>query len=293
MSDELFDAFMDFQDEESPDRTVPERAPFGYLGAKTRSLKYMMKHIPVRRIWVDHFCGSGVVTLNRPRCPSEIMNDRYGGIIAFYRCLRDPEKKQQMLHHLQLMPKSREEFIFCRKTWVTEQDDVIRAAKWYYIMQQSMLHKGHCFGRSKGSSRNPMLNSMELFEPVHHRLQNVTLENLDFEVCFKDYDRDDTVHYFDPPYIDSEVSFYDGASWNRDDVDRLLRCVANAKGFCAVSGYYDTQIDKFPHWTKHVQWDVVQKAEPNAFSEDNKKAQHAHRNPQQTKVTEHLWIKDN
>lgn len=290
--DDLLSHFMDMHEDSSPERNVPQRAPFTYMGSKLRSIPNLMKHLPVRKSWIDHFCGSGVVTINRPICQNEVMNDRFGGITAFYRCLQNPEKRQALIDRVDATVRSREEFLHCRQTWVTETDDVERAAKWYYVIALSVMGKGVCYGRSIKSSRNPLLTGLELFNPVHHRLRSVNVENLDFEVCFKDYDFEEAVHYCDPPYIGTETSFYAGGGWNRDELERLLRCIANAKGFVALSGYHDDQIDKKSFWTKKVQWKVKQRAEPNVFNESNGKEGHEHRNPQGIDAIEWLWIKD-
>jgi DNA adenine methylase len=296
MDDDLESMLLGIHDdhhEEKADRQDIQRAPFGYLGSKFKSIHQLKKHLPYSAKWVDHFTGSGIVTLNRQESELEVMNDRYSGIVAFYRCLQDKTKLKALLDRLNLAPQSsREEFYYCKNTWCDEIDDVERAAKWFYMVRLSVMGKGHCFGRQVNPPVGfPLAGSLELFWPIHYRLRRVIIENLDFETCFKDYDSENCVHYCDPPYIGTDPGIYAGSSWTRDDLARLLRCCEKARGFVALSGYADEQIDACTFWSKRVTWKIASMAETNAFSEENNKAQYRDIK-QKTEVEEVLWIKD-
>lgn len=277
-----------------PERSDIQRAPFGYVGGKYKSVHHLMKHIPYGNKWIDHFCGSGVVTFNRQSSPLEVMNDRYGGIVAFYRCLQSKQKLSSLLERLEFTPPaSREEFYHSKDTWCAETDDVERAAKWFYMLRVSMLGKGQAFGRQV----NPPVcinlpSSLKLFEPIHHRLRSIILENLDFETCHKDFDGASAIHYFDPPYIGTDPGIYDGPTWTRDDLSRLLRVCERSQGFVALSGYPDEQIDSCSFWTRRESWEVSVMAEPSAFSDENSKSQFAGVKDTKDKATEVLWIKE-
>lgn len=289
---DLLDIHHDTYVPDKVERKDIQRAPFGYLGGKSRSIEFLNKHIPYRRKWIDHFCGSGVVTFNRQESNFEVMNDRYGGIIAFYRCLQSKDKYKQLMERVDLTMHAREEFYHCKATWCTEVDDVERAAKWFYLFRGSMLGKGQAFGRQTDSKfTNPIISSIPLFEPVHYRLQNVLLENLDFETCFNDYDSPDAVHYCDPPYIGTDPGIYEH-SWTVDDLSRLLRCICNAHGFVALSGYPNELIDSQTFWTKRLEHKVPLKAEAKAYLPENNKEHMGDIKGAQDTVTEILWIKE-
>ncbi len=277
-----------------PERSDIQRAPFGYVGGKSKSIQYLMQYLPYRQKWVDHFCGSGIVTLNRQESPLEVMNDRYGGLVAFYRCLQSKNKVSSLIERLDSFSPacSREEFYHCRDTWCTENDDIERAAKWFYMIRISMLGKGKAFGRQVNPPVTINLpKSLELFQPIHHRLRSVIIENLDFRTCHKDFDGPAAVHYFDPPYIGTDSGIYDGDSWTRDDLSDLLRICERSQGFVALSGYADEQIDACTFWDKRHTWEVSVMSEPAAFTEENNKAQFRDVKTTKDKVTEVLWIK--
>lgn len=288
---DLLDIHEDTYEETKADRTTIIRAPFRMAGSKYYSLQHLLPKLPVRHTWCDHFLGTGIVTLNRPTSRLEVMNDRYGGVVAFYRCVREKAKCDQMLEWLKINVHSREEFYHCRDIWVHETDDVIRAAKWFYVTNISVIGKGVAFGRAThgpASTAMSYQSVLKLFNLYHSRILNVQLENLDFEQCALDYDSPDTVHYFDPPYIGTGAGVYEH-SWSRDDLRRLLRLIPKLKGFCALSGYADEEIDACK-WSNRHTWKVGGGAEVKAFTAENNKEGHDNRN---TNITseEVLWIK--
>src|SRR5262245_45121950 len=100
------------------------RAPFSCLGSKFKGLDEILPRLPYRNGFCEPFGGSGVVLLNRNECPLEVFNDRHSGITAFYRCLRDPVKKDALIERIELSVHSREEFIWSKDTWKDITDDL-------------------------------------------------------------------------------------------------------------------------------------------------------------------------
>jgi DNA adenine methylase len=294
----LLDDLMDMHDDDHQDeikRNVIERAPFGYIGSKFKSVRTILPVLPYGKTWVEVFCGSAVMTLNRQQSQIEVINDRYGGVVPFYRCLRDPVKMQQMIDWLELTQHSREEFYDCRNTWCAEEDDVIRAAKWYYMIQCSVVSMGKTFGRNTQTPGN-MVKSvsarLELFPIIHQRLKNVSVENLDFEICMRDFDNHNAVFYLDPPYINT-LNVYKSPKWTENDLDRLLNTIKHTKGFVALSGYANEQIDSCPFLKRKLTWELPVMAESKGFVEGSSKEHHKDiRGHKMQYVTEVLWIKE-
>jgi DNA adenine methylase len=295
-SDDLFDDLFDIHHDTEliEPRKETSRAPFGWPGGKAKSIMQIVPFLPVRKKWIDHFMGSGIVTLNRDESTLEVCNDRYGGLTAFYRCLQNKDKVHQLIERIKQAPSlGREEFYHCKNTWATETDDVERAAKFYYMIKNSVIGKGHVFARTiNGKPPIKVDRSLEDFIPIHMRMRRCIIENMDFEQCFNDYDCSETVHYFDPPYIDTDAGLYEGSRWNEDDLNRLLKCIRRAKGFCAMSGYMDERIDKGVNWTGKREWRVDITSEVRSHTKEGGKA-HLADIQQVDKATEVLWIKDN
>lgn len=273
------------------DRTVYQRAPFPMPGAKWRSLHEIIPRLPIRKssVWVESYGGTGVVSWNVPECKVMVFNDRYSGVVAFYRALK--ERKEELVDYLMSMPPhSREEWIHSRQTWVDETDDVIRAAKWYYMTELSVLGKRAAFGRGLQTRFLPLPDRIKLFDSIHYILQNFYLENLDARVCIKDYDSINAIHYWDPPYVGTDQGTYKH-KWTWDDMLDLKRLIPQLEGFIALSHYPDSRIDDWGCWDAKYQWDVKVTAEPMVFMAENQK-EGKQDVTELNNATECLWIRE-
>ena len=92
------------------------KAPFGWPGGKSKSLKQILPHLQYRKAYVEPFGGSFAVGLARVPSTVEVYNDRYGGICDFYRVLRDPTLLPLLCNRLDLTVYSREEFVWSKTT---------------------------------------------------------------------------------------------------------------------------------------------------------------------------------
>lgn len=73
---------------------------FNYFGGKSRYLDWLLPllHVPAHH-YVEPFCGSAVVFLNKIPHPIETINDLDGRLINFFRVLREqPDKLIALLH---------------------------------------------------------------------------------------------------------------------------------------------------------------------------------------------------
>lgn len=74
---------------------------------------------------------------------------------------------------------------------------------------------------------------MDNIRELSHRLDRVTIENLDWEKCLTNYDRTETFFFIDPPYTHCGATLYDG--WQTSDVRRLATKLATLKGRWVVT----------------------------------------------------------
>ena len=111
----LFDMFESLEKGEIRETYI--RAPFGYPGGKSRSVKKILPLLPYRKAYIEAFGGAASILLARDKSKLEVYNDRFGGVVAFYRCIRDKEKMNKLIERLKIVPgHSREEFIWCKET---------------------------------------------------------------------------------------------------------------------------------------------------------------------------------
>lgn len=248
------------------------RAPFGYPGAKSRSLDKILPHLPYRAGYGEAFGGSGAVLLARNCSPLEVFNDRYSGVTCFYRVIRDRVKMNALLDRMQIVLHSREEFIWSKNTWRDCEDEVERAARWYYMTLMSFGQQGRHFGRcvrGKAQLGPKLKNNLQLFHAVHCRLVPVQIENLDWRQCFKDYDHEDFVWYVDPPYYQYAKGMYECEMQKEEHVE-LLERIFHLRGFVALSGYENELYDhpRFK-WDSRYSWTVMVSTLGQGFTETN------------------------
>lgn len=267
MSDNLL-AMLHNLDDTPTKRSNYQRAPFGYVGGKWRSLPEILPHLPYRHTWVEVFGGSGVLTINRQPSPLEIFNDRYAGVVAFYRVLRDPELVERLIKRLELTVHSREEFYWCKETWEECQDDVERAARWYYMIETSVINKMDAFARSTHSPLGIALqDQLRAFHIIHRRFKKIIVENLDWSMCLRDFDGPETVFYCDPPYLDTDGGSY-VHKFSKQDHIQLLNQIQSTRGFVALSGYENELYDSYK-WDDRITWKTFTTARVQAFTDTN------------------------
>lgn len=262
------------------DGTEPKilRPPFSYIGIKFRSLKNILPLLPLRDRYCEPFGGSGAVLISRQRTKHEIFNDRYAGVVAFYKCMRDPKLFQRLLDYINLMPWSREDFLEAKETWKNAADPVERAAKWYFIQTRSYMCKGETgvFNTLYPHDASLRKNVEKNFRAVHARMRNVIIENQDCFDCINRYDHEDTVFYMDPPYVGTHYNYSSG--WNRDKLKKLLDLIFTLKGFVALSMYTDSTVESYD-WDSVYSWKVN-----NGFADIQKR--------KGVRNTEFLFIKE-
>ncbi len=270
MSDDL-EAMFNALDTGHDVREVYEKGPLNYLGNKYGCLHSILPHLPYTDKWIDVFGGSGAVTIARKRSKFEVYNDRHSGLVSFYKCIQDPDRLDRLISTIELMPHSRELFIYSKETYEQDKDDVMRAAKYYYMVQCSFNGRGQYFGRDLGGKNSvwkKIHENLSMFSTLHSRFENVLIENLDWRTCFKDFDSRDAVFYLDPPYIDG--NFYQHNMSKKDHIEMCQR-IFQLEGFVALSGYENAIYDAFP-WTGVHQVMVSNRVNTMSFDDNNNMA---------------------
>ena len=293
MPQDLLDMFDELERQSSkPSKDNFLRAPFGYPGGKTKSVRYILEHLPLRGRYIEPFGGSAAVLLARQESKLEVFNDRYAGVVAFYRVMRSEKKTKQFIEWMDLNVHSREEWVVCRDTWENLDDDIERAARWYYMTVYSFACIGRNFGRStstRGRMAGKIRNKLELFSRIHERFKNVQVENLDWSECIADYDGKDAVFYLDPPYVDASAGAHKH-TMSHSDHRTLLETIFSMQGFVAVSGYSNPLYEEKP-WDKRFSWDSFVSLKSLAYSDSNKKG-HLEGQEERDHAEEVLWIKE-
>ena len=289
---DLLNMFDDLERQSTPKtRDTIVRAPFAYPGSKSKSIDKILPHLPYTSRYVEPFGGSAAILLARHKSSLEVFNDRYAGVVSFYICIRSKAKLDSLIEWIENTIHSREDFVWCKSTWKDIEDDVERAARWYYMTMYSFGRLGRNFGRATSSKAGlvSIRDKLKLFPDLHQRFKNVQVENQDWYQCMVDYDHEDTVFYIDPPYVDADSGIYTN-KMSKDDHRRLLEVIFSLKGFCAVSGYSNPLYDS-KDWDEKFEWSAFVSIKSMAYADGNYKE---NLEGQETRGhnTEVLWIKE-
>lgn len=197
-----------------------------YAGGDYWLLPHIYKMFAPHTCYVEVFGGGAPVLLNKPPSKVEVYNDIDGNLYNLFKVVK--ERPNELLQKLDLVLYSRQTFYELHSRLAKGvEDDVERAAVYYYIVRSSMFGRmGSGFGTSKAKNHaSDFFNALEDVRRIHKRLRNVVVENLDFRECIKRYDSKTTFFYLDPPHLytatEKGSDYYVHGFTERDYMDLL------------------------------------------------------------------------
>jgi DNA adenine methylase len=196
-------------------------SPISYFGGKSRLAKRIIGLIPEHNCYCEPFCGAAWVFWNKPESKVEILNDRDGELVNFWRVVQN--HIAPFLDYYKHAVISRELFEIEKRRDPTTLTDLQRAARYYYLQRLGFGgktdEKSRTFGAGAARPMNLNLTTMEeTIMQAHWRLQRVTIERLDACACIEKYDRPETFFYIDPPYFGCSQDYavkFNGADFIR------------------------------------------------------------------------------
>jgi DNA adenine methylase len=224
-----------------------------HYGGKQRMARNIVPLLPKHTVYVEPFAGGAAVFFAKPWPDAgnnnhyrEVLNDKCGDLINFYRVLQDEEKTAKLLRRLYFTPYSRE---ICAERKQEPSDDVDRAAKYYCDLSWSFSNKrGGGWGASvysRNSSATHLSRVADLWECAE-RLRGVAIEHDDALSVIKRWDSPQTLFYCDPPYPGAEQGHYSG--YTQEDFARLCDVLDTCSGSFVLSCYDNTAAR--PHWER-------------------------------------------
>ena len=201
---------------------------------------------PSHYTYVEPFGGGASLLFAKAPSPVEVYNDLDGGLVNFFRVLRDPRKFKQFYRLAQLTPYAREEYNSCRETWQDCADDAERAYRWFVVARMSFSGLfGVSWSSAVTTSRRGMastcslwLSCIEGLPQVAERLLRVQIEQADFRVILDRYDTPETLFYCDPPYVhDTRKGKRYAHEMTLDDHADLVTLLLGIQGKAILSGY--------------------------------------------------------
>lgn len=220
-----------------------------YHGGKFRLAPWILQFFPEHQTYVEPFGGAAGVLLQKPRSYAEIYNDLDGEIVNFFRVLRAPETRRQLVELVSLTPYARAEY---EEAWEETDDPIERARRVAIRAQMGFGSAGATKGatgfridtkRAYGTAQHLWTEYPEAIAAAGRRFQDVLVENRPAIDIMRQHDRADTLHFVDPPYVlSTRVLQADGKGYYRHEMTdsdhlELLSTLLGLEGFVVVSGY--------------------------------------------------------
>ncbi|MCX7911100.1 MAG: DNA adenine methylase [Endomicrobia bacterium] len=206
---------------------------FSYIGGKYYLSSCIISNFPEnyqKMTYVEVFGGAGWVLFKKAPSLNEVYNDLDKDLFNIFYCMKYHRKEFQ--NYLKNTIVSREFYKlyldkYKNNDWV---DNVERAYGFIYLITNGFASKIGSFGYSKTSNRRAghIFSFYKRFLEFRDRLQNVCIENLDFEECIKKYDSPNTLFFIDPPYVEAERYYRE--MFTKEDHYKLANILKGIKG---------------------------------------------------------------
>lgn len=238
---------------------MPRRPALRYHGGKFRIAEWIVQHFPPHLCYVESFGGAAGVMLKKERSYSEVYNDLDSEIVNFFRVLRDPETRKQLINAVKHTPYARDEF---ERAWEQTEEPVERARRTAIRAQMGFGSAGAVKGstgfridtrRKYGTAQHLWLEYPGAISLAGERFEGVLIENRPAIDVIQQHDAPDTLHFVDPPYVHSTRVFRPSGGYRHEMTDdehhQLLDVLQAVDGMVVLSGYKsDLYLDLLKDW---------------------------------------------
>jgi DNA adenine methylase len=222
------------------------KTPITYYGGKQSMAQHIVPLIPQHKIYTEPFFGGGAIFFAKEPSQVEVINDLNGEIVNFYKVVctdfwRLNEMIQSTLHSRQ---QYEEAMIVYRHPNLF--DPIKRAWSFWILTQQGYVSKIGSWGYDKSENRMPKaINNKKIAfdQKVRFRLENATIECNDALKVIVSRDSEETFHYIDSPYVETNQGHYSG--YTQEDFKKLLTTLKTVSGKFLVSHYKNDILSYF------------------------------------------------
>lgn len=213
-------------------------------------MSWLLPLLPQTQHFCEPFGGSAAVLINRPPSSVETYNDLDGGVVNFFRVLR--EQKEELIEAIGLTPFAKEEYEQALDHLDPAVSSLERARRFYVCARQTrtgMAQKGsrgrwaHCLLTSRAGMAGAVsrwLGSVEDLPEIAQRLLRVQIEHAPAVEVIRRYDSEETLFYCDPPYPHGSRGDKNAYAHEMTDSQHreLAEALKNVKGKVALSSYH-------------------------------------------------------
>jgi len=248
------------------------KTPITYYGGKLNMLSVILPLIPEHRIFTEAFFGGGAVFFAKEPSEAEVINDTNNLAINFYKVIQTDFDSLKI---------KIEATLFSRATYYVALsiyrmphlfNEIQQAWAFYVGTNMGFSCQIGSWGYDKYGKRVKGFRNKKLAfdKRIHRRLENTQIENVDACKVIQSRDTEDTFHYVDPPYINSNQGHYGG--YCEHDYKTLLETLSKVKGKFLLSSYSSETLSQYTmengwhtiHFEKPISAQKAVKGKPRA-----------------------------
>jgi DNA adenine methylase len=239
------------------------RPALRYHGGKFRLAPWLMQFFPPHGRYVEPFVGAAGVLIRKPRVYAEVYNDLDADIVNFFRVLRDPTMRADLIEACRLTPYARDEFDAAYEPTDDQLERArrtcIRAAMGFGSAGATKATTGFRTDtrRKYGTAQHNWADYPPAIASIGERFEGVLIENRDALEVIQSHDGPDTLHFVDPPYVHGtrHMRSQGGYRHELDDAGHaaLLDQLRAVDGMVVLCGYEtDLYAQALPDWETHT-----------------------------------------
>ncbi|MDY0747329.1 DNA adenine methylase [Paucibacter sp. R3-3] len=238
------------------------RPALRYHGGKFRLAPWILQFMPPHGCYVEPFGGAAGVLLRKPRVYAEVYNDLDGDIVNFFRVVRDPAMRADLVEACRLTPYAREEFDGSYQPT----DDALERAR------RTCVRAAMGFGsagatkattgfrtdtrRKYGTAQHNWAAYPDSIAAIGERFAGVLIENREAIAVIQAHDGPDTLHFVDPPYVHATRHMRNKGGYRHELDDaghrRLIDALLAVDGMVILCGYASSLYDgALQAWNRH------------------------------------------
>jgi DNA adenine methylase len=242
--------------------------PLKWHGGKYYLAKDILALMPPHQNYVEAYAGGLSVLLAKdPVNTNEIVNDKFGHLTNFWSVLQSPVLFEPFCRLVEATPFSEVEWRRAEQMDVPD-NPVLSAARFFIRCRQSMAGRMDCFApvttsRLRGGKNEQVsawLTAVKGLPQVAARLKQVLILNRDALDVIRDYDKQNTLYYLDPPYLAetrTAPNVYEH-EMTREQHAELLDLICQCQARVMISGYHSSM-----YHTRLSNWNWHEFVEPN------------------------------
>ena len=227
---------------------------FPYYGGKYFQLNWLLSLLPKCNHYVEPFCGSAIVCLNREPSPIETINDTNGDLVNFFKVLRS--NGSELIEQLELTLNARDEFALSLEP---TDEPLERARRFFVRIRQAFSGVPNpTIGKWAFVKTRPYNDYRRSIDKLAHLIDRIKYWQIDNRPAIDVIKRNDTVDtlfYCDPPYAKearAESTCYKDYEMPDNGHRELANVLHNVKGKVAISGHQcDLYEELYGDWQRH------------------------------------------